>query len=76
MRSEMLAEAKEPNVSRRWRQVVFQAVIIVVLVVGLRLILGEWNWWLTVIGAAWILLSNLWTPSTRHGDANDSEGTA
>ncbi len=53
--------------SRRWQQVAFQAAIIVALVVGLRLILGEWNWWLTGIGVAGLLLSNLWSPGTRRG---------
>lgn len=56
--------------SRRWQQVLFQAAIIVALIVGLRLILGEWNWWLTAIGVAWMLLTNLWTPGARRGEAN------
>ena len=76
MRSDVAPRAKEQNVSRRWRQVVYQAVIIVALVVGLRVILGERNWWLTAIGVAWLLLGNLWTPGTRRGDANDPEGRA
>ncbi|WP_424348382.1 hypothetical protein [Kocuria sp. CH-021] len=53
--------------SRRWQQVLIQAAIIVALIVGLRLILGEWNWWMTAIGVAALLLSNLWSPGTRRG---------
>ncbi|WP_133411539.1 hypothetical protein [Kocuria rosea] len=60
--------------SRRWQQVLFQAAIIVALIVGLRLILGEWNWWMTAIGVASLLLSNLWSPGTRRGgDAHPQE---
>lgn len=58
---------KECRVSRRWQQVLIQAAIIVALIVGLRLILGEWNWWMTAIGVAALLLSNLWSPGIRRG---------
>lgn len=53
--------------SRRWQQVLVQVAIIVALIVGLRLILGEWNWWMTAIGVAALLLSNLWSPGLRNG---------
>ncbi|MFI7744914.1 hypothetical protein [Kocuria rhizosphaericola] len=51
--------------SRRWQQVLVRVAIIVALIVGLRLILGEWNWWMTAIGVAALLLSNLWSSGTR-----------
>ncbi|WP_298582983.1 hypothetical protein [uncultured Kocuria sp.] len=57
--------------SRRWQQVLFQAAIIVALIVGLRLILGEWNWWMTAIGVAALLLSNLWSSGARRGEDID-----
>lgn len=56
--------------SRRWQQVLFQAAIIVALIVGLRLILGEWNWWMTAVGVAALLLSSLWSPGTRRGQGD------
>lgn len=48
----------------------FQAAIIVALIVGLRLILGEWNWWMTAIGVASLLLSSLWSSGARRGGTN------
>jgi hypothetical protein len=73
MRSDVAPGAKEPSVSRRWRQAIFPAVIIV----GLRVILGEWNWWLTVIGAvigaAWILLGSMWRPGERRNGTDTEE---
>ena len=63
----MVSSVREQGVTRRWQQVVFQTAIIVALIVGLRLILGEWNWWLTGIGVAGLLLSNLWSSGTRRG---------
>ena len=56
--------------SRRWQQVLFQAAIIVALIVGLRLILGEWNWWMTAIGVAALLLNNVWSAGARRGGAS------
>lgn len=56
--------------SRRWQQVLFQAAIIVALIVGLRLILGEWNWWMTAIGVAALLLNNLWSSGARGDGAS------
>lgn len=70
MRARRVPIVKECGVSRRWQQVLFQSAIIVALIVGLRLILGEWNWWLTGIGVAWLLLTNLWSPGTRRGGAS------
>jgi hypothetical protein len=67
MRASKAPDEKECSVSRRWQQVLIQAAVIVALIVGLRLILGEWNWWLTAIGVAWLLLGNLWTPGARRG---------
>lgn len=59
--------------SRRWQQVLFQAAIIVALIVGLRLILGEWNWWMTAIGVAVLLLNNLWSPGIRRGEETEPQ---
>lgn len=56
--------------SRRWQQVLFQAAIIVALIVGLRMILGEWNWWLTAVGVTWLLLTNLWSAGARGDGAS------
>lgn len=48
--------------------------LLVALVVGLRLILGEWNWWLTGLGALALVASSVWDGrarrdrSTRPGD--------
>ena len=61
---------REQGVSRRWQQVLFQAAIIVALIVGLRLILGEWNWWLTAVGVAWLLLTSLWSSGARGDGAS------
>lgn len=59
--------------SRRWQQVLFQAAIVVALIVGLRLILGEWNWWMTAIGVVALLLNNLWSSGARR-DGTDGRG--
>lgn len=62
--------------SRRWQQLVLQTSIIVALVVGLRLILGGWNWWLTGIGVAGLLLSNLWSSRPgRGGETGPQKGS-
>lgn len=70
----MVPSVKEQGVSRRWQQMLFQAVIIAALIVGLRLILGEWNWWLTGIGVAGLLLSNLWSSGARRGGDTGRQG--
>jgi hypothetical protein len=74
MRASKAMSEKGCSVSRRWQQVLTQAAIIVALIVGLRLILGEWNWWMTAIGVASLLLSNLWTlGASRGGDTDPQE---
>jgi hypothetical protein len=70
MRANKVPSVKERSMSRRWQQVLFQAAIIAALIVGLRLILGEWNWWMTAIGVAALLLSNLWSSGARRGGAD------
>ena len=65
-----MSSVREHWVSRRWQQVLFQAAIIVALIVGLRLILGEWNWWMTAIGVAALLLNNLWSLGARGDGAS------
>ncbi len=71
MRVSTVPKVGEQGVSRRWQQVLFQVAIIVALIVGLRLILGEWNWWMTAIGVAALLMSNLWTPGAGRGGETD-----
>lgn len=73
MRTSKVLSVKECSVSRRWQQVLFQAAIIVALIAGLRLILGEWNWWMTAIGVAALLLSNLWSSGARRGEDTDPQ---
>ena len=70
MRVSTVPKVGEQGVSRRWQQVLFQVAIIVALIVGLRLILGEWNWWMTAIGVASFLLSNLWSSGAGRGGAS------
>ncbi|MFI7483057.1 hypothetical protein ACH9EU_11665 [Kocuria sp. M1R5S2] len=48
--------------SRTAKLVLLYLALLTALVVGIRLILGEWNWWLTGLGCLGLLATSLWSP--------------